>query len=174
MHALIVAGVVALVTVGWSLLNRRRAPLWASGNNGTISPGKVSAALVTALGLGVLWAGAHAAVAGQFKGGLGWAAAGGLLILFMAPSLTHRHDVIWTDEGVQGPSRLFGPSLWLSRTSIAWHDIGAVGATITSYWFIESNDGRRIYWSYLYPGYGSFTRRLRTKRPDLNIPSDLG
>lgn len=174
MHALIVAGVVALVTVGWSLLNRKRAPLRASGDDGTISPGKVSAALVIALGVGVLWVGAHAAAAGDSKGGLGWAAAGGLLILFMAPSLTHRHDVIWTDEDVQGPSRLFGPSLWLSRTSIQWQDIGTVGATITNYWFVQSFDGRRIYWSYLYPGYGSFTRRLRAKRPDLIIPSDLG
>lgn len=174
MHALIVAGVVALVTIGWSLLNRKRDPHRATGDDGAISPGKISAALVTALGVGVLLSGVHAAATGDLKVGLGWAAAGGLLIIFMGPSLTHRHDVIWTDEGVQGPSRLFGPSLWLSRTSIQWQDIGAVGATITNYWFVQSFDGRRIYWSYLYPGYGSLTRRLRAKRPDLSIPLDLG
>ncbi|VXC99729.1 conserved hypothetical protein [Sphingomonas sp. 8AM] len=82
--------------------------------------------------------------------------------------------MIWTDEGVQGPSRLFGPTLWLSRTAIEWQDIGAVGATITNYWYVQSLDGRRIYWSYLYPGYGSFTSRFSTKRPDLSIPSNLG
>lgn len=172
MQALIVAGVVALVTIGWSRRNRTRGPRRASGDEGTISPGKISAALVTALGVGVLWSGVQAA-AGDLNVGLGSAAAGGMLIIFMGPSLTRRHDVIWTDKGVQGPSRMFGPSLWLSRTSIEWHDISAVGATITNYWFIQSSDGRRIYWSYLYPGYGSLTRRLRAKRPDLSIPSDL-
>ncbi|VXC99841.1 hypothetical protein SPHINGO8AM_70122 [Sphingomonas sp. 8AM] len=71
MHALIVAGVVAVVTIGWSILNRKRDPLRATGGDGTISPGKISAALVTALGVGVLLSGVHAAATGDLKAGLG-------------------------------------------------------------------------------------------------------
>lgn len=174
MRALIVTGVVALVTVGWSFLNHRRAPLRSAGPSGTITPGKVSAAIVTVIAIVIAGAGVLLALRGELGIGLGCTAVGTALALFMGPSLTHIHDLAWNDLEVEGPSRLFGLGLGLSRTSILWHEIGAVGSTITSYWFIQATDGRRVYWSYLYPGYGSFSARLRAKRPDLTLPLDLG
>lgn len=174
MRALIVMGIVGIVSVGWSFVNHRRIPYRTSGVTGTISPGKVSAITVTAVGVGVLGLGLKMSFDSNLIVGPACVAVGLALTLFMGPSLTHLHDLSWTDAEIEGPSRLFGPSLGLSRTSILWDEIGAVGATITSYWFIQSNDGRRIYWSYLYPGYGSFTKRLRVKRPELTLPIDLG
>jgi hypothetical protein len=173
-RSLIVMGIVAAVSIGWSLVNHRRPPHRTWGANGTISPGKVSALFVTVAGIGVLGLGITMSFNDNLAEGVPCAGVGFVLALFMAPSLTHMHDVSWTDAGVEGPSRLFGPGLGLSRTSITWDHIDAVGATITSYWFVQSNDGRRVYWSYLYPGYGAFTKRLRLKRPDLTLPIDLG
>jgi len=56
--------------------------------------------------------------------------AGGVLALFgmiiagfMAPSLTALYDVYWTDENVEGPSKLFGPALGAARASISWSAI---------------------------------------------------
>jgi len=173
-RSLIIMGIVGIITVGWSFINHRRPPHRVLGASGTISPGKVSALIVTVIGIGVFGLGLKIFLYGDLGVGLLCAAVGFALALFMAPSLTHMHDLSWDDAGVEGPSRLFGPALGLSRTSIHWNDIGTVGATITSFWFVQSSDGRRVYWSYLYPGYGSFTARLRVKRPDLTFPNDLG
>jgi hypothetical protein len=49
----------------------------------------------------------------------------------------------------------------------------STGKTVTDYWFIQSNDGRRIYWSYQYPGYGAFVERLKLNRPQIKLPDDL-
>lgn len=166
---LIVTGAVALVTVGWSFLNHRRAPLRSDGPSGTITPGKVSAALITLIAIVIIGAGVFLVLRGELGMGLGCTVVGTALALFMGPSLTHMHDLAWNDFGVEGPSRLFGLGLGLGRTHIRWQEIGAVGSTITSYWFIQATDGRRIYWSYLYPGYSSFNARLRAKRPDLTV-----
>ena len=68
---------------------------------------------------------------------------------------------------------MFGPTLGAARTQIQWADIVRTGKTATSYWFVETSDGRRIYWSYLYKGYRAFVGYLRTRCPDLVLPRDL-
>lgn len=106
----------------------------------------------------------------------GWG--GGLLLLlglgvagFMLPSLTSVHQVMWNDDALEGPSNMFGPTLGLRRTSVLWDDIAKTGTTITGYWFVESRDGRRVYWSYLYKGHGTLAAFLAAKRPDLGRPA---
>jgi hypothetical protein len=89
---------------------------------------------------------------------------------FMAPSLTSVHRVTWDEEAIEGPSHLFGLTLGWRRAKIPWRDIARAGTTITGYWFVESFDGRRVYWSYLYKGYGVLTAFLSMKRPDLFLP----
>jgi hypothetical protein len=84
----------------------------------------------------------------------GWAAAaaalfGAAIAGFMAPSVTSIHAVRWNGEGIEGPARMFGPTLGTARTEIAWSDIVRTGKTVTGYWYVESGDGRRVYWSYL-------------------------
>lgn len=93
---------------------------------------------------------------------------------FMAPSLTSVHKVIWTQAGIEGPSKMFGPTLGTARTMILWGDISRTGTTFTSYWYVEAADGRRVYWSYLYKGFGALTAMLRAKRPDLKLPAKMG
>jgi hypothetical protein len=102
--------------------------------------------------------------------GVGLAVLGLCVAGFMSPSLTSVHKVTWEEEGIEGPSNLFGPTLGLRRTKIGWGDIARAGTTITGYWFVESSDGRRVYWSYLYKGHGVLAAYLHAKRPDLTLP----
>lgn len=140
-----------------------------------IVPEKFSAYFTVFIGSGMALFG----IAGTLFGQASWAGVGltllGLAIGgFMAPSLTSIHRVRWTQDGIEGPSKIFGPSLGVARTTIAWGDIVRAGTTITSYWFVEAQDGRRVYWSYLYKGYGALTSYLRDKRPNLTLPANMG
>lgn len=174
MHSLIVVGLVMLISVGWSIANHRRAPYRCSDTGGTITPGKWSAAIVVTIAVALFAAGAVTLGRdGDGATGSGLMMVGAALVLFMGGSLSHAHDLTWTDAMIEGPSRLFGPGLARSRTSMHWREIVRAGKTITGYWYIQSHDGRRIYWSFLYPGYGQFVDRLRARRPDVTLPGDL-
>ena len=171
--AAVLAAVIVLtvlLTAGWSWANTRRKPFRTSEQSGTISPGKISAALVTATGLGVAAVGVTQLAESDYVIGGIYLLAGAALAIFMGSSLTHLHDVSWGPEGVTGPSKLFGLSLGLQRTKIAWSDVRRSGTTATSYWYIEATDHRRIYWSYLYPGYGQFVDRLASECPTIDRP----
>lgn len=98
---------------------------------------------------------------------------GAALVGFIAPSLTSRHDVVWDAKGLAGPSRLMGPSLGLRRVAIGWGEIAQTGKTFTDYWYVEAHNGERVYWSYLYGGYGALTAAIKMHRPDLTLPIDL-
>jgi hypothetical protein len=118
--------------------------------------------------------GVVAVLAGLWPIGLVVFLVGAAISGFMAPSLTKLHIITWSSDGVEGPSRTFGPTLGLAKTTILWGDIRQTGKTATSYWYIESKDGRRIYWSYLYKGYHVFVRELRMRCPTLTLPNDVG
>ena len=165
---------IAAVSVLARLLRHAR-PAAAGNGVGAIEPEKISA-WVTVIG------GASMAVGGVMAAlftDAGWISLGLTLMGiccggFMAPSLTSIHKVFWTQDGIEGPSRMFGPTLGAARTKILWSDIKRTGTTITSYWYVEAIDGRRVYWSYLYKGFGALTAMLRSKRPDLPLPADMG
>jgi hypothetical protein len=165
--------VVGMVTALWSRINFSRSPHQEFGSEGNITPGKVSAAIITLLGVAVTLFGVALIFTGMLATGLMCFVAGVALTVFMGPSLTHRHDVSWNSKAVTGPSRLFGPSLGYRRTTIQWIDIVSTGKTVTEYWYIQGNYGQRIYWSYLYPGYGKFVDSLKVNRPQVVLPDDL-
>lgn len=98
---------------------------------------------------------------------------GAAIFGFMAPSLTSSHDVLWDTNGMAGPSRLIGPGLGLRRVVIGWGEITQTGKTVTDFWFVETHNGKRIYWSHLYGGYGALTAAIKTYRPDLALPANL-
>ena len=149
----------------WLSLGSKPAELADGG--GRITPGKVSAGVVVIVGLLISAAGAAGLWFGDVAIGSSLLVLGGALALFMAPSLTHVHDVIWTDTSIEGPSRMFGPTLGRARTLIRWDEIERTGSTATSYSFVETVDRRRVYWSYLYRGFAVFEESLLLHRPDL-------
>ncbi|MFS2111880.1 hypothetical protein ACCC88_19470 [Sphingomonas sp. Sphisp140] len=150
--------------------SRRAPPAELDHDRGRITPGKGSA-IFTVLGSGAL-----AAIA--FLSATAWAKwVGGVLLLpglFMLPSLTRWHDVCWDGFGIQGTSRMFGPTLGWARAKIAWREIVRVGKTMTGYWYVEAEDGRRVYWSYLYLGYPVLVARLKQACPDLDLDAAEG
>jgi hypothetical protein len=162
------AGTIAVIF--WLLL--RAKPSVLSDTAGAIEPEKGTAWFTVIGGCFMSLAGLYGVL---FQGG-GW---GGMVVAllglgaagFMAPSLTSVHKVTWDEESVEGPSNLFGPTLGLRRTRILWSDISRMGTTVTGYWFVESDDGRRVYWSFLYKGHGALAAFLYAKRPDLEPPA---
>jgi hypothetical protein len=157
----VVLGVVAHVI-------RSGRPRQLNDGSGTITPEKSSAAFtvigggaMAVLGFGAFLAGTVDEMGmGLVLGCMGLAIGG-----FMAPSLTHIHDVHWSEFVIEGPSRMFGPTLGLARTSIAWSDVVRTGSTMTGYRYVETLDGRRVYWSYLYKGNTTLEAALALRCP---------
>jgi hypothetical protein len=165
-----------LATVGTlgllSRLLRNAKPNLSSDVAGAIEPEKASA-WFTVIGGGFM---AFAGLFGALFRGVGWggvavAVVGLCIASFMSPSLTSVHMVSWGEEGIEGPSNLFGPTLGLRRARILWSEITKVGTTITGYWFVQARDGHRVYWSFLYKGYGALVAYIEGKRPDLILPA---
>jgi hypothetical protein len=163
--------VAALTAVALTLLAkfiRSGRPAALDKVSGTITPEKISACVTVVVGAGMAVGGGWAVLTDHGDWGVVAVACMGVAIAaFMAPSLTHVHDVQWGAEVVEGPSRLFGPTLGAARTSIAWHDIARTGVTTTGYWYVEARDGRRVYWSYLYKGNEALAAAVRARCPEL-------
>ena len=164
LHVVTVAGLTALVLYVMRKISARRRPAELGLQSGRIAPGKISAGLIMAVAL-ILLAGAGVAlVEGEIKLCAIMAVIALPVALYMAPSLTHRHDVRWDGDGVSGPDRQFGLTLGWTTTHIAWRDIADTGRTVTGYDYLESRFGTRIYWSYLYPGHGFLEQAITTYR----------
>lgn len=150
---------------------RKATPSVFNDTTGAIEPEKSTAWFTIIGGCVMALAGLYGALFRGAGSGGGLLTVLGLCIAgFMSPSLTSVHKVTWGEDTIEGPSNLFGPTLGLRRTKIHWDDIARTGTTITGYWFVESQDGRRVYWSCLYKGHGVLTANLRAKRPDLKLP----
>lgn len=166
--AIVSGGTPLLIMLLARVLGQSR-PLALDGESGAISPDRISAILTVAFGSLMLIGG----IAYGFAEPRAWLVATGVALFglaiggFMSPSLTHVHDVFWDAEGIEGPSSLFGPTLGLSRTKIAWGDIVSVGETVTSYWFVQSSDRRRVYWSYLYKGHQTLAAAMDRRAVNL-------
>lgn len=173
LRPILIVGTTMLVIMVLSRLIGRGKPLHLTADQGTIRPERISAWFTVIGGTAMCIFGIALALNMGWIGGA--LAAMGLAIAgFMAPSLTSVHAVHWNPTGVEGPSILFGPTLGLRRTQIIWSDIVKTGATLTSYWFIESGDGRRVYWSYLYKGHRALAQALRTHCPNLEMLPEMG
>jgi hypothetical protein len=164
----LVAALTAAVLTLLAKFIRSGRPAALDEVSGTITSEKISTCVTVVVGTGMAIAGGWAALTNH--GGWGAVAVAGMgvaIMGFMAPSLTHVHDVQWAANAIEGPSRLFGPTLGAARTSIAWHDIARTGATVTGYWYVEARDGRRVYWSYLYKGNEALAAAIQARCPEL-------
>jgi hypothetical protein len=104
------------------------------------------------------------------------AALGFLGIVFAvaaAPQVIWRHEVHWNQKKIEGPAKMFGLTLGSARTEIAWSDIVRAGRTMTGYWYVETSDGKRVYWSYLCAGCGALIRAVRGHCPTLQFDFHL-
>ncbi len=174
--AAIVAPTTALLIGLLSRAIARGRPKSDQADAGAIAPERLSAIFTVLVGTLFCLGGVFAVFAGGQQGllfGTFAIAFGAVIGGFMAPSLTDLHIVRWSAEGVEGPSKTFGLTLGVKRTMIRWADIRRTGKTSTGYWFVESEDRRRIYWSYLYKGYGAFVKALAEHCPALTLPQGV-
>src|SRR5258708_5189614 len=103
---------VAAITAGListlSRMLRGARPAALDGVSGTITPEKISACVTVIVGTGMAIAGGWTFLSGRSDWGPIVLACMGIAIAgFMAPSLTHVHDVQWTAGVIEGPSKLF-------------------------------------------------------------------
>jgi hypothetical protein len=145
----------------------------ADSDRGEISPGRISALATIVVGLLLAAVGVVGLTSGNLLLGLAFGLIGVAVVGFMAPSLTNLHALRWNTDRVEGPASMFGLTLGLGRTQIAWADIRRTGDTATGYWYVESQDGRRIYWSYLYKGWRTFRDQLKRHKPELPLPDGM-
>ena len=80
-------------------------------------------------------------------GSVGCMTMGFIITVFMLPSMSSSHCVVWTDDYIEGPNKMFGPSLAFSRKKISWKDIEKTGLTFTGYNYVQTFSGDRHYWS---------------------------
>lgn len=169
-RVVLVTVLTVAVVVGLSWLFKRSKPATLSGQSGTIRPELWSAWLTVLAGSLVFVLGLWALIyADEGWGAAATALFGAAIAGFMAPSVTSVHAVHWNDNGIEGPAKIFGLTLGVARAEIAWADIAGIGKTITGYWYVESGDGRRVYWSYLYKGYGSLMLALQRHCPSVQL-----
>ena len=144
------------------------APNRIEQQEGVIFPGKPSAWFTIIGGLLLVAGGIFVSLSPE----LSWLSAmptalGAFTAGFMTPSLSTLHDVIWNKGYIEGPSKLFGPTLGNERKRIKWSDIVSSGSTFTGYWFLEDCRGSRIYWSYLYKNRPKFNKAIRNHCPHI-------
>ena len=171
MRLALVSALTAVLLGALAWLIQRGKPEVLDGAAGAISPEKISAVLTVAVGIAMIAGGLWQSFTVQSYGPLIISLLGAAIGGFMAPSLTHMHDVRWSEGGVDGPSKMFGPTLGTARAKIQWQDVVRTGTTITGYWYLETKDRRRIYWSYLYKGNEAFSVAIRAKCPRIALPS---
>lgn len=177
MKYVFIAIFTAFITGLISKYSKNQKPQRLDEGGGKIVPGKTSAwitviggILMLAFGLAAVFSafvseqGAEGLWVGALLSLMGLAIAG-----FMSPSLFSIHDIEWDQDGVTGAASTFGPTLGMRRHKINWNEIVKRGETVTQYWYLETNDNRRVYWSYLYSGYGEFDVAISEKCPNLKV-----
>ena len=163
-HLVMGVGVTALLFALREFLQGRR-PAEEDGDCGRIEP---NAYLIAAIGLtGVAFAVSAIAAAVNGSGGIAaWVvgtAALGMAALSLA-SLRPGYEIIWDEEGIEGPVTVFIPLKTPQRARLLWEDLEQVGIDGGN-WFVQDLSGRRIRWNSLYAGYPVFMTRVEDECP---------
>jgi len=164
-----------LITGLISVYGKYQKPKAITESSGRLTPGKTSAWITIIAGLAMAVSSLaffiYVLISGEDYTQHSWTLAtflvGAMISGFMLPSLFSIHDIIWDEEGVEGAKSTFGPTLGWKRHKIEWEDIIKRGETATQYWYLETHNKQRVYWSYLYPGYGEFDRVIVQKCKNL-------
>lgn len=144
-------------------LARRRPPA-LGGPEGRAAPDSWRAGAVATA--------ACAAGAGLVTSGTGLAGmAAGLCLLALAAvaliAMDPGYEVVWTSDGLEGPSALWLPPFGPKRDFLLWRSLRRIGRDALGNRFIEDEAGNRVRWNWLYAGAGHLLARLETVRPDL-------
>ncbi len=121
--------------------------------------GIVSCLFLCALGGGIIVFGSEEGIGTKLIAGVLFVACA-LLIPLSVNALGSSYDVVWNEEGITGPSKLYTFKVRQSRITINWNDISKLGETALRSIYVESKDGRRIFWSMYYTGQTVLEQRI--------------
>ena len=141
--------------------------------SGIVRPPHLSAWFGTLFGLLMIGAALLAVMTNSYDMTAALGFLGIVFTIAAAPQVIWRHEVRWNQKKIEGPARMFGLTLGAARTEIAWSDIVRAGRTMTGYCYVESGDGRRVYWSYLCAGCDALWQALRGHCPTLQFDFHL-
>lgn len=163
-HLIMGVGVTALLFALREILQGRR-PTEQDGDCGRIAP---NAHLIGAIGItGLAFALSALTSAVSGSGGIAaWVV--GIASLVTAAlslaSLRPGYDILWDEEGIEGPITNFVPLKVPQRARLYWEDLADLGSD-SGNWFIQDIQGRRIRWNSLYAGYPIFMARVEDECP---------
>jgi hypothetical protein len=141
--------------------------------SGILRPPVLSVWFGTLFGLLMIVAAVWAAMINRYDMAAAFGFLGVVFTAAAAPQVIWRHEVRWNQMEIYGPAKMFGLTLGAGRTEIAWSDIVRAGRTMTGYWYVESRDGRRVYWSYLCAGCDVLIQAVRGHCPTLQFDFHL-
>jgi hypothetical protein len=160
---LLAGGFGLLFLWGWHCWHGK--PLHQQGGSGTIAPARISATIFMTCAVGLVVVGLLEAATGSWLGGPLLVSFGLYCAACSVPYFTRSLDVIWNEDGIQGPRPGWRSHFRIPRTFIRWDDIAAYG-----HWSVRARDGRRIFWG-INSGLGALVEELRRHRPELTLVS---
>jgi len=161
------------VIAGLRWLMRRSRPEAGDASGGTIRPSRVLVGIAILIGAAMVAGGIALFLFDPRspKVGLVAAAAGLVIGILLAPSMTTAASITWSNAWIEGPATRI--SRRSRRTRMPWEDASRCGVSWDGSWYLEDRNGGRIYWSYLHKGYGALVLALRHHCPNLKLPPRL-
>lgn len=136
------------------------------GETGHIAPNRALLAVICLIG--VMLGGA--ALLMFFKGlgglpllvvGLAALAMTGMMVTAFFPF----YDILWDEDGIEGPALLLPPPFGPRRHKIFWEEIEVAQNGNGRHWSLEDAKGNRIVWSFIYFGYPALMTRVEEECP---------
>jgi hypothetical protein len=90
----------------------------------------------------------------------------GLLVWRSVQALRGDQSVTWSIHGLEGPSGVFGALVGGAKVRLAWSRLTRIDQAGWGVWFVETRDGRRIYWTEAHEGHEDLLVRLSARLVD--------
>lgn len=138
----------------------------AEGETGHIAPNRALLAVICLIGVSLAGSALLA-----FANGVGSLMV--LVVAFAALAMTVMmvtaffpfYDIIWDEEGIEGPTLLLPPPFGPKRARIFWENIEIAHNENGRHWYLEDANGTRIVWSFVYFGYPALMKRVEEECP---------
>lgn len=155
----VVLNAAMLVGVYWAFSKKK--PQYFTGTAGVISPNRTTVFILVMIGFFITSGGLFLYNHQETRLLSSILILGGT-IFFVGSLLgfSSGYHLTWNKDGVSGLSRQFTLKLHQNRTFITWDDIITVEENRLQNYYIESTDGRKIFWNFAYDGDIEFQKIL--------------
>lgn len=162
-----IAVVIGLAAVLRLVMKRRPAIETATeGETGHIAPDRALLTVICLVGVAL----AGAALVAFFRGTAGLpvlvvAATALVMTGLMLAAFFPFYDILWNEDGIEGPAFVLPPPFGPKRSKMFWEDIDRVTQEHGRHWVLEDRHGNRIMWSFIYKGRPALMARIADECP---------